>query len=80
MPSMNIDRKGFCRRQAVQLAAQLPDDKEEAEFVISLLRQILREFLAEAQAPSRLTVLEGGNSPNLRASSSDSPSVRPKKT
>ena len=55
-------------------------NQEEAELVISLLRQILTEFLTkdDVQEPARLVLLEGGNSPNLRAKSRDNPSVRPK--
>lgn len=78
------EKESRCRRQAIQLAAQLPEDGDEAERVIAYLKEILEGFLGhhqpEPQPLARFVVVDGGNSPSLRAKSTDSPSVLPRKT
>lgn len=76
------------RRHAIQMAAQLPDQYDDAVAVLGLLKEIVDNFLApEAEsnnAPRRLdqegslVAFPGSSSaPNRRASSNVSPSGRP---
>lgn len=76
------------RRLAVQLAAQLPEEKNDAMAVIEHLKRIASGFLfAEGESNPQGTmvnhrpvfeVLEGSGSSSLRASANGKPSGLPK--
>ena len=82
-----------CRKLALVLASQLPQDRVRAQLTIEYLRDIAADYWPpvgvedtdEGQPPrrERLSVVGGssdgcGASPSRRASSSDSPPVSPK--
>lgn len=74
------------RRQALQLASQLPESREDALAVLEYLRQLVDSFVAPIPAGTqrgRLVALDGlpeaaGASPMRRASSKGKPSILPK--
>lgn len=75
--------EGWHRRQAVQLAAQLPEKPEDALIVLDLCRELVEGFLAPQRPP--LGLREGvlpfraaSTAPILRAKSTDSPSSLPR--
>jgi hypothetical protein len=41
------------RRHAIQIAAQLPDTKDDCLIVLRLATELVERFLAEAISPSR---------------------------
>lgn len=73
------------RRHAIQMAAQLPENHEDALAVLALLKELVDSFLApEADEPRRLdqegslVAFPGSSSaPNRRANSNGNPSERP---
>lgn len=87
---MKSQNDGWRRRQAVQLAAQLPESRADAIAVLEYVRQIAEShmFPLEGSYPQALEtdgnhgrVLElcaGPISPKRRASSNGSPSAFPK--
>ena len=48
------DDKGWMRRHAIQIAAQLPEDPNEALAVLELAKQLVRGFLMEGQTRAPL--------------------------
>lgn len=74
------------RRQALQLASQLPDDTDSAWAILGMLVQMQAAFFgpppaaeAEADQAVLLRLVPGGPvSPNRRASSKGMPSALPK--
>lgn len=87
---MKSQNDGWRRRQAVQLAAQLPEGRADALAVLEYMRQIAESHLFPPEEsypqPSRgredqVRVLElcaGPNSPSRLASSRGKPSALPK--
>lgn len=73
------------RRLALQLAAQLPDDPDDARKIVEYLKEIL-EFLNSPDRPEPpdgggqgvLRFPGGANAPSDRARSTGSPSALPK--
>jgi len=47
------DPDGWLRRQAVQLAGQLPPDIDDARKVVEMLADVVERFLAPKKAPER---------------------------
>jgi hypothetical protein len=75
-------KDGLRRRQAFQLAAQLPQEREDALLVLDLVRVLVeahftpqRPFLGECEVVPLRTA--GDISPNLRAKSTDKPAGSP---
>lgn len=68
---------GWKRRQAIQIAAQLPEDPQEALDVLMLAQRLVEGFLAPQGdlLPFR-TPAVSGSAPSLRAISTGKPSVR----
>jgi len=87
---MKSQNDGWRRRQAVQLAAQLPESRADALAVIEYVKEIAEGHLFPAEssypqaAKSRkdhgrvLELCPGPSSPSRLASSSGSPSALPK--
>lgn len=48
---MSGHRQTWLRRQAIQLAAQLPESPEEALVVLGFAREIVERFLTPDQVP-----------------------------
>lgn len=46
-------RKAWLRRQAVNLAAQLPENPDEAQYVLEAAKELLESFLAPVWHESR---------------------------
>ncbi len=67
--------EAWLRRQAIQIACQLPDDPVQALKVLAYASELVNGFLAADQADSRPN---GGSSPNLRAISILKPEVLPR--
>lgn len=57
----NTSKDGHLRRYAIQIAAQLPENIDDARRVISLLQELTESFLApQTQRPRQFSVLDGG--------------------
>ncbi len=75
------------RRHALALAAQLPEQHEDAKAVIRLMQDLIDGFLNEQQAPRPVQEVQRGrllalpldcdNSPSRLAKSNGKPSLRP---
>ena len=81
------DTREKLRAQALQLAAQLPEDHDEALQVIGYLRELIEwgmggELSTAPENPQRGALVRfpgsAGNSPSRRANSSGKPSALPK--
>jgi hypothetical protein len=71
-----MKRDSWLRRQAVQIVAQLPEDRDQAISVLAYARVIVEKFLGERdQDPDRLPV---GSSPRRLAISIVKPDELPK--
>lgn len=85
---MSTEREPWLRRHAVQIAAQLPEDRDEALAVLQYCRDLVVTFLTPATGSypqddsadhARVIRLRAsGTSPSLRASSNGRPSGLPK--
>jgi hypothetical protein len=72
------------KRHALQIAAQLPENQEDAEAVLNYTRELLIGFMKERSAERDQRALRtfraagGESAPNLRAISNDKASARPR--
>ena len=41
LPWLEKERESTCRRQAIQIAAQLPDDREDAKLVLAYAAELM---------------------------------------
>lgn len=81
------DMRERLKAQALQIAAQLPEDHDDALLVCGYLKELIEwgmghELSTPDEKPQSGAVVRfprsGGNSPNRRANSSGSPSGLPK--
>jgi hypothetical protein len=83
---MSDGSDAYLKRQAMQLAAQLPEKAEDAHLVIVYLQQLVENFVYRHEADDTTPDHEvfdfrpevGPTSPSRRAKSSGKPSARPK--
>ncbi len=72
------------KRHALQIAAQLPENPEDAEAVLNYTRDLLTSFMNARSAQDDQRALRDfrsagrANSPSLRAISNDKASARPR--
>jgi hypothetical protein len=51
---MNEERRNYCERLALQIAAQLPENAKERRLVLDLIHRIADEFLGKTgNGPAR---------------------------
>ena len=83
---MSDGSDAYLKRQAMQLAAQLPEKAEDAHLVIVYLQQLVENFVFRHEATGASPGHEvfdfrpevGPSSPSRRAKSTGKPSERPK--
>lgn len=85
---MNDKNTAWRRRLAVQIAAQLPEDREDALAVLRYSRELILNFMHPGDStfpqesrpgqPCVLELVKPSSAPSLLANSSGSPSALPK--